>query len=262
MVVFFVVGLTSTDDVLSRIDELECHFRLLHGMIVKELEDKRIPVTELLGSLWLLPTAIRNEYKPAITEIFPDIRRENCVRELFYHLSPLVDFLGYDLLKYIIEEFGSNTLKVKMKAYSDEVLKFMKETTVKQLMDVWPGEQEIPPNFSKLRAKIDEDPKTYTLYQLDQLRRRFCSRHKLTDVVLVLIGLETAKSFIVEWLVLSAFIPHLMDSTQSLELGFYLRERILKMTLNEKQIFPFLPDSKPKVPALQATAATTATVSY
>ena len=260
--VFLVVGLTSTDDVLSRIDGLECQFRLLHGMIVKELEDKRIPVTVLLGSLRLLPTGIRNEYKPAITEIFPDLRRENSVRELFYHLSPLVDFLGYDLLKYFIKEFGSNTLKVKMESYSDEVLKFMKETTVKQLMDVWPGHQEIPPSFSKLRAKIDQDPRIYTLHELDRLRRRFCAGVKLTDIVLVLIGLETANSFIAEWLVPSTLMPHLMESSRGLEFGFYLRERILKMTLDEKQIFPFLPDSKPKVPALQAAATTADKVSY
>ena len=223
---------------LSQINHLESQFRLLHGMLLTELEERRTPVSKLLHSLNLLPAGIRPQYKSTITELFPDLRRETRISDVFYHLSPLVDFLSYDLLKYIIEEFGSNTLKVKMKTYSDEVLKFVKETTVKQLMDVWTGHQEIPPHFSKLRAKIDEDPTTYTLYQLDQLRRRFCGGVKLTDVVLVLIGLEATNSFIAEWLVPSTLMPHLMESSRGLEFGFYLRERILKMTLDEKQIFP------------------------
>ena len=123
----------------------------------------------------------------------------------------------------------------------------MKKTTVKQLMDIWPGQQEIPPNFSKLRAKINEDLSTYTLYELDQLRKRFCSGVKLTDIVLVLIGLEKANSFIVEWLIPCVLIPQLMKSARQLDVGFYLQSCIQKMTVDEKQISPTLPDAKSKV---------------
>ena len=222
-----------------------------------ELEDKGISVSMLLSSLTVMPTGIRQEYKTSIREAFPDIRRESAIREAFYHLSPLVDFLSCGLLKYIIDELGSDSLKMEMKSYSEDVLKFMKKTTVKQLMDHMPGQlEEVPPNFSKMRAKIDEDPATYTLYELDQLRKRYCCELKLTDIVLVLIGLEMTNSFIAEWLIPSALVPQLMESARKVDFGFYLRERILKMTVDEKHIFPMFPDAKPKVPALQATATT------
>ena len=243
-------------DLISRIHDLERQFRQIHENLLTELEDKNVCIKKLLRSLTLLPTEIRVDYMKAITEKFPDLRRESTISDLFYHLSPLVDFLSYGLLKYIIDEFGSNTLKKKMVSYSDDVLVFMKKTTVKQLMSVWPGQQEIPPTFSKLRAKIDENPSTYTLYDLDQLRKRFCSGVKLSDIVLVLIGLETSNSFIAEWLIPSALIPRLMESARMLDYGFYLQKRILKMSVDEKQIFPMLPDAKPKAPALQAAAAT------
>ena len=160
------------------------------------------------------------------------------------------------VLKYIIDVFGSETLKKKIASYSDVVLIFMKKTTVKPLMDIWPGQQEISPTFSKLKAKIDENPSTYTLYELDQLRKRFCSGIKLTDVVFILIGLETSNSFIVEWLIPSALIPQLMESAKKLEFGFYLREHILKMSVDKKEIFPMPPDAKPKIPPPKAAAAT------
>ena len=143
-----------------------------------------------------------------------------------------------------------------MKSYSDDILLFMKKTTVKQLMDVWPGQQEIPPNLSKLRAKIDEDPTTYTLYQLDQVRRRFCGAVRLTEVVLILIGLEAANSFFVEWLTPSALIPQLNCFTRQVNFGFYLQERILKMTVDGKQVFPLHLDAKPNLTSPQAVVAT------
>ena len=254
-----ILGAKSVDintSVVSHIHDLESQFRQLHESLIIELEEKRVSITKLLCFLTLLPIEIRLEYKSAISEMFPDLRRESTISDLFYHLSPLVDFLSFGLLKYITDVFGSDNLKKKMVSYSNSIQAFMKKTTVKQLMDVWPGQQDIPPNYSKLRAKLDEHPLKYSLYDLDQLRKRFCSGVKLTDIVLVLIGLETANSFIVEWLIPSALIPQLMESVKKLEFGFYLRERILKMTVDEKQIFPMLLDAKPKVPALQAAAAT------
>ena len=243
-------------DVISHIHDLEHQFRQVHENLLTELEDSEVSVKKLLRSLTLLPAEIRVDYMTAIMEMFPVLRRESTISDIFYHLSPLVDFLSYGLLKYIIDVFGSETLKKKIASYGDAILVFMKKTTVEQLMDIWPGQQEIPPNFSKLRAKIDENPSTYTLYELNQLRKRFCSGIKLTDVVFVLIGLETSNSFVVEWLIPSTFIPQLMEFAKKLDFGFYLREHILKMTVDDKQIFPMLPDAKPKIPPLKAAAAT------
>ena len=246
---------TAADDVLRQVNDHEKRFRQLNTKTITELEDKKIKPSRVLSFINLLPTIIRQEYKLKIDEIFPQLKNENTISDMFYRLSRLVDFLGYGLLKHIIDEFGSDDLKKMMNDYSKDVVQFMKKTTVKQLMDHLPGQQEIPPNFSKLQAKIDEDPTTYTLYDLDQKRRRFCCENKLTDLVSVMIGLGLANSFIVEWLVPSALVPKLMESAKQLDFGFYHRERILKVVVGEKQIFPFLPDSKPKVPALQTTAA-------
>ena len=254
----FVEMSPEPDNILNQMEELDSKFRSLHQALLSELESKKVPVRKLVNSLTLLPIQLRQEYERAISSKLPDLRGEDEAGDVFrYHLNPLVNFLDYGLIKYVIEQFGSSTLKSMMTTYSGDILVFMKKTTVKQLMDIWPGQQKIPHNFSILRAKLDEDPTTYTLYQLDQLRRRFCGEVKLTEIVLVLIGLETANSFIAEWLIPSVLIPELMESANNLEFGFFLRERILKMTVDKKQIFPMFPDTKPKVPALQAAAIVT-----
>ena len=241
--------------VVTKMKKLDGRFRSLHGNLLSELEYKKVPVWRVLNSLTLLPVELRQEYVKIISEKLPDLRREEEISDLFLHLNPLVSFIDHGLIKYIIDQFGSNTLKKMMADFSEDVVQFMKKTTVKQLMDHWPGQHEIPPSFSRLQAKIDEDPTTYTLYDLDQKRRHFCSAVRLTEVVLVLIGLKMSNSFIVEWLVPSALVPKLVESAKQINFGFYLCERMLKVVVGEKQIFPFLPDSKLKVPALQTTAA-------
>ena len=239
---------------LSKINELDSRFRYLYEKILSELGSEKVPLRRLVPSLILLPAELRQEY----AERLSDLHRKEEASDLFYHLNPLVNFLDYHLIKFIIDQFGSSILRSMMNSYSDDVLVFKRETKVKQLMDHWPGQQEIPPNFSKLRVEINEDPTTYTLDQLDQLRRDLCGEFKLAEVVLVITGLEVASSCFAVWLIHSTLVPHLMESARKPEFGshVYLHECIVKVMVDEKQVFPALPDSKQKVPALPAAAAT------
>ena len=258
-----IIGHVSSkpNKVKGQMEELDCEFRGLHQVLLSELESKKVPVRKLVNSLTLLPIQLRLEYETAISQKLPDLRSEDESGDLFrYHLNPLINFLDWGLVEYVIKQFGSNTLKSMARSYCDNLLIFMTKTTVKQLMDVWPGQQTTPPNFSKLRAKLDEDPTTCTLYELDQMRRRFCGAVKLTEVVLVLIGLTSANSFIAEWLIPSVLVPQLIELAKKLSFGFYLRERILKVVVDEKQIFPMLSDAKQKVLRPQAAAAMTTVI--
>ena len=60
-----------------------------------------------------------------------------------------------------------------MTSYVEKVQLFKKVTTVSELIDYWPG-LEIPEvSYSILRAKFDDDPRTYTLEKLDYFRGKF-----------------------------------------------------------------------------------------
>ena len=176
-------------DVATRINELESQFRLHHRNIKSELESKKVTVRELLDSLTDLTLELRQQYQKIIQDMLPDLRREEDVSDIFLHLNPLVSFIDYSLTKYIIDEFGSNTLKKMMNDYREAVVQFMEKTTVKQLIGHWPGQQDIPPNFSKLQERFDRDPTTYTLCELDKRRKRYCSVLKLSEVIFIIIGL-------------------------------------------------------------------------
>ena len=196
--------------------KLESRFRSLHKNIMVDLELKKVSVGDLLHSLRFLPSGLRQEYMKPINVMFEDLRREKEVSEIFLYLNPLVSFLDYGLTEYLIDEFGSNTLKKKMNDYSGDVVQFMKETTVKEMLGYWPDTQEIPPNYTMLKVKINEDPKTYTLYDVDQLRKQYCCG-KMVDLFCKTNGLKMSNSFIVECLVPSGLVPQWDEYARQLD---------------------------------------------
>ena len=250
--------------VIQSVEKLESQFRQLQTQILTELKEKKVTVSTILNTLTLLPIALIKEYKESITDVKPDLRRETTIDDMFQHLNPLLNFLGYGLLKHIIDMHGSNTLKIRMNEYKIMVDQFMKETTIKEMIDAkyWPAEHDdIPPHFSRFKAKIGKDYENFTLYDLEELRRKYLGEVKLCHIVVILIGLQVANSFIVQWIVPSAVVQQLIECGRDLDYGFYIRNRILDMVVDEKQIFSLLPDSKPSVTEVQ-TKAVAVTVNY
>ena len=50
-----------------------------------------------------------------------------------------------------------------MTSYIYEVQEFMRAITIGDVINHWPGDEESHVSFLKLRAKFKDDPKTYTL---------------------------------------------------------------------------------------------------
>ena len=60
------------------------------------------------------------------------MRTETEVNDVFIvHLNPLMSFIDYGLIEYVIKKFGSDVLKQDMRSYCSEIKMFMKETTIK-----------------------------------------------------------------------------------------------------------------------------------
>ena len=227
----------STHTVGATIENLEKQFSSLQRRLSSELTTKSEVSPEiLLESLTLLPIALRSEYQKFILENLSTLKKADSIREIFLHLNPLFSFIDYHLIKYLVEEFASTRLKRDTSAYIEAVRIFLDETTVLDLMDHWPGRRDIPPHFEELRAVIDGDPSKYTLRQLDNLRKRFCSETRLSEVVLSLIGVGRRNSFVVRWVVPSIFVPRLKSVISCLR-SFYQREYIFSVTVGRQQLY-------------------------
>ena len=221
----------------GKIKELEKEFSRLQQRTSSELsKNDEVTPEVLLESLTLLPIALRNEYATFIHENLKTLQRVDSIRKVFHHLNPHFTFIDYSLLEYIIDYFGSDELKSDMSMYIVQVQIFINETTVKELIDHWPGVREIPPNFEELRALINEDPSTYTLQELDILRKKVCLMISLSKTVLVLIGIKKKSSFLLSWIIPSVCLPLLKSVIGKLSI-FFEDEQIYSLTHDGQRLY-------------------------
>ena len=216
---------------------LEKQFSNMQRRLQSEMRsNSEVSAEMLVDSLTLLPISLRGEYQKFVFENLKTLEKAESIREIFHHLNLHFTFIDYRLLEFLINEYGSRRLKQDMSTYARRVQAFMDETTVQQLMDHWPGRPDIPPHFEKLRAVIDRDPKTYTLRQLDDLRKRLCSETRLSETILILIGVGRKNSFLVCWVVPSVFVPQLKSAIIRLR-RFFQRESIFSVTVGTHRLY-------------------------
>ena len=225
--------------IARKIETLEDCFNNLRKKIIYELATKPdISVETLLDTLTSLPVSLKKEYESSIANRIPNMDKEKQIGKLFSkYLNPLLSFMDYGLIEYFIKQFGSDALKREMQSYCREMVIFMKETTIKQLIDHLPGQPEIPPKFSLIAAKIGQNASECTLEQLNVIRKRYCSEIKLSEIVFHLVAVVESNSFIVRWLVPSAIISDIMKSTMSIDQSFYQEHKITFLTLDEMWLF-------------------------
>lgn len=202
--------------------------------------EKKIEVQHLLESLTMLPISFRLEYEAAIQKLLPDIEGKKTIPELFLRLSPLFTFIDYNLLKYLVSEFGSEELRRKMSIYVAEIQTFMKKTTVGELIHAqyFPGAKIHPKHFSKLWTKIRDDPRTYTLEKLNHLRRNLCSALRLSEVLFNLVQIEVSRSFFIGWLIPIEKISEVAQRVIGMD-TFFKRNNILMVVVDEKLMYYF-----------------------
>ena len=221
----------SDTDIGKRIQTLEREFSALQRETSSELSTNATMTPEILiESLTLLPIALRSEYQSFILRNLETLERADSIRRVFHRLNPHFTFIDYGLLEHIINEFGSKRLKSDMSKYVGRVQIFIDQTTVLELMDHWPGVSEIPPHFEMLRARIEEDPSSCTLRQLDDLRKRFCSKIRLYETVLILIGIKKRSSFVLSWIIPSSCLPEFKSVIGKLSGNFFHIEQIYSLT--------------------------------
>ena len=165
----------------ERINALERQFRALHGRLLKELTKGGVSVDDLLQALTLLPLAFSQQYEDTIQNMLPNLEKEEIIRKLFLRLNPLFSFIDYELLQYLVSEFGSPELKKDMTSYAEKIQMFKKVTTISELIiDRWPGLKVPDLDHKMLRTKFQADPKSYTLEKLDDFRNHLYSELRLT----------------------------------------------------------------------------------
>ena len=223
----------------QRLDSLEEEITTLTSQLCREVEKNGVTVEDLLNKLTMLPIALRREFQDSLTReiaMFGDTCTS--ISHAFrLIINPLTTFLDYKLLEHLISKFGSSQLKQDMSDYVDDVTNFKRETTVAELMDHWDGIEDESLKFTELQVRFGEDPTKCTLERLDRFRRKFCSRYKLSEFVMILIHLKPG-SFIAFWRIPTVLVGDITESASQRDDPFFDEENILAISVAGKQIFP------------------------
>ena len=224
---------------VNKIKRLEGQFLNLQEEFLSELTtNEAITPQILLRSLIILPGSLQALYKKFILENLSILKRAQGVDTMFAHLSLHVTFIDYSLLEHLIEKFGSRKLKQDMSSYTASMEAFLDETTIQEMIDFkWPGQQELPPNFEKLRAVINNNPRTYTLRKLDNLRKAICKETQLSEIIFVFIGAANANSFVISLMIHSIFINVVKEAIIGIDYAVFESENIISMLLNQQYLY-------------------------
>ena len=167
----------------GKIDTLHEKFRSLVEDLRNQLDSQRIEVTDVRDTLLSLPRDLHVIYSPILEEMFRSLGRCESygMRELFCKLGDCWNFIDIDLLESIIDEHGNTELRSAMEAYTKQLKMFCQSTTVHQLIEIWRPKfpkssvLDIPQGSHKhcksLVTRLDRDARTYTIQELDCLRR-------------------------------------------------------------------------------------------
>ena len=224
-------------DVGEKINNLESRFKQLQRCLISELTERQPQITydELLMHLSMLPTKLVLECQKFVERMVDSVEE---IKKFFLYLNKFVTFIGYRLLKYIIDCFGSADLRRSMNEYEQDILQFYCQTTISQLMRYFPGQENLDPDLKCFMLRIDEDPESFTLQQLNEKRNRMCGQFKLRDCVFTLIGCKHANSFTAMWSVHHILVDDVIESAKQIEKSVYDIESILHISINGIQLYP------------------------
>ena len=211
-------------------------FLRLKKTLLKELKADEVTSEVLLDSLSILPTELQTEYGTYIKEKLQGLETVP-VSQIFRQLSLHITFLDHALLQHLIDEFGSEQLKKDMSAYDGDIQVFLDETTIVEVQDHLPGQQELPLHFDKLQMMIDKDPGKCSLRMVNNLRKRFCNETQLSEIIFVLIGIGKTNSFVLIFMVPSVLGPTIISSISRVDDSFYQRECVVSISLNQQQLY-------------------------
>ena len=186
----------------------------------------------------MLPNAISKQHEKFITEKYSVFMQANSVEYIFAHLNFYLSFIDFSLLEHIIEHFGSPGLQQSMEKYATDMVRFRSETTVADIIPHLSGRPDSPPDYVKLEMKLNFDPKTCTLEDLEQHRKRLGSEFSLSKFALFLVKLGEG-SLVEVYLVPLNIVPTLKRHVQQKSLTFFLNLEILKLFVNEEHLYPF-----------------------
>ena len=135
-------------------------------------------------TLTTLPLSKKHQHLKFLKNEKERIKRARNSEEIFDILEDYWNYSDYDLLEFIIKEFGMKELQEEMDIYIAELEQFEKKTTIQDYDSASLGEMIIPEDFRTVTIEQGKDPLKCTLYDVRQFENDVVNQAALNKFAL------------------------------------------------------------------------------
>ena len=157
----------------------------LKGMSLKELYRFKVDLTKL-------PMLTKYKKLRFLQKKRKNILEAKCVDAVFEILDPYWNYVDYSLLEHIVENYCDRDVKIQMQSYIEDLHKFERATSVKQLTSAVPDNRVLLSKYSTLSATLGVDAEKCSLYRVRKVKDAIIERACLQSYVPQLLSLHAS----------------------------------------------------------------------
>ena len=120
------------------------------------------------------------------------ILRAKYVDAVFEILDPYWNYVDYSLLEHIVNNYCDRDVKIQMQIYIENLHKFDRATSVKQLTSAVPDNRVLLSKYSTLTATLGVDAEKFSLYCVRKVKDSIIERACLQSYVPQLLSLHAS----------------------------------------------------------------------
>ena len=198
----------SCEYVKAKIKNFEKRFNDLKKVTRDCLEKRDIAVRRVADALTSLPADDVDEHKQFLESHISAFYQAHDNSELFGILNPNWNYLSYQLLDHLIQEFDLAEVKGKMETYKKHLRQFREKTPLTLFCQTQKKRQlNQDPKFHEMVAKFDW-PAEVTLEVVEQFRQEYAYKYRLRECAMMLTEVRPG-SFIITWFIPEALVEKL-----------------------------------------------------
>ena len=198
--------------VQAKIRRFEKRFNELKKAARTGLEKRNISVKKVVDALTSMPADDIEEHKQFLYDHLRELYSSEDLSELFAKFSLLHwDYLSYQLLDFIISEFGLDVVE-EMEAYKLDLQRFREKTPLDLFCQSQKRRRRRKPSeeFQEVVAEFDW-PHQVTLEVVEQFRQEYAYHYNLRECAMMLANIRPG-SFIVTWFIPESIVKKLKEN--------------------------------------------------
>ncbi|CAI8024815.1 hypothetical protein GBAR_LOCUS14380, partial [Geodia barretti] len=200
----------TTQYVQAKIRRFEKRFNDLKKAARGCLEKRKISVKQVVDALTSMPADDIEEHELFLKDNLSDLYQSFDISELIGKLSLLQwNYLSYQLLDYLIKEFGLEVGR-EMEAYKLDLQRFRQKTPLALFCQCQKRRRRKPSEeFKEMVAEFDW-PHEVTLEVVEQFRQEYAYHNKLRDCAMIVAEIRPG-SFVITWFIPESIVKKLRE---------------------------------------------------